>query len=122
MSDNMESAGILSILKLSSEERQLFIDYLCKVKPELNADLLDVLFQDKVLMVLDAFAGAKVKFPTREVVEKIVSYIKIYAYCKVRGFTNESYDLTAKVFNRRKTSISRIIDKVDKILNSEGSN
>ena len=119
MSSDMGSPGALSLLELNDDERAQFVDYLYKTKPELNPDLLEVIFGGKVLMVLDAFAGSTVKYPTREFLEKTISYVKIYTYCKTRGFTEEAYELAGKVFKRRKVSIVRIVDKVRQVLEED---
>lgn len=116
MSSNMDAPGALSVVSLSKDEKSLFIDYLMAEKPDLNSDLLEILFGDKFLMILDAFAGNSVKFPNRDYLEKIISYIKIYSYCKMHGFSNDSYDLAAKIFKRRRVSVVRIVDKVNQVL------
>ena len=117
MSSNECIPGVLSVLKLSDAERELFIDYLDNSKPFLHTDYLFAIFgSDHFLKFFDVFSGENIKVPAREDIIKIVSYIKIYSYCKSRNFSESSYEMAAKIYGKRRMSIKRIVEKVSKIL------
>lgn len=119
MYGDMEAPGALSVIQMNQRESDTFIDYMNKVKPNLNADLMGVLFGENLLKVFDVFAGQTLKYPDRKYLVKIIGYVRIYEYCKSRNFSDEAYSMAAKVFKRRKASISRIVKKVESVLNSE---
>ena len=105
--------GALSLVTMSTGEKELLLDYLDKTKPSLNVRYLNEVFPDSdFLMFFDVFSGKNIKVPSREEMEKIVSYIKIYNYCKQNGFTDLAYENAAKLFGRRVNSIQRVVERV----------
>ena len=120
MSSNECIPGVLSVVKLSDVERELFIDYLDNLKPSLHTDYLFAVFgSDYFLKFFDVFSGESVKVPAREDVIKIVCYIKIYSYCKSRNFSESSFEMAAKIYGKRKMSIKRIVEKRTKLQSLE---
>lgn len=112
--------GVLSVIHLNTEERELFIDYMDNSKPYLNTDyLFAVLGDEHLLKFFDVFSGINMKIPNRVEILKTINYIKIYAYCKGNHFTEDSFESAAKVFGKRKMSIKRIVEKVERVLNGE---
>lgn len=115
--DKKELPGVLAILSLSVHERETLIDYFQASRPQAYMDYIFALMGDKeFLKFYDAMAGRNVKVPSRETMVKVINYVKIYCYCKSRGFTPESYDKAAKIFSKRSSAVKKIIDKVDKLL------
>lgn len=109
--------GVLSIISLSVDERENFIDYMDETNASLGISYLFAILGDKYfLKFLDVMAGETIKVPSRESTVKIINYIKIYTYCKNRGFTEQAMEKAAKVYDRRLVSVQRIIAKVDSIL------
>jgi hypothetical protein len=116
----LQVPGVLSVVHMTQEEREFFIDYLDKTKPGLKTDYLFSVFGDnELLKFFDVFSGASIKVPPREEIKKLVNYIKIYAYCKSRGLTEESFERASKIFGRRTISIERVVMKVERILKDE---
>lgn len=107
-----KSVGVLSLVQLSKTERELFLDYIHGTKGTTDYEFLYSILGDKLLQFLDVFAGETIKVMPREEVIKDIRYIKIYCYLESRGFTEESIESASRVFNRRKNSIVRIIEKV----------
>lgn len=116
MDDKEKLPGILSIAELSDSERDNFIDYMDGARPGLNTEFISVLMGDQMLKFFDVLAGLSIKIPPREEIWKYVSYVKIYTYCKNRGFNDETYENAAKIFKKRKASIVRVIDKVKRTI------
>jgi len=113
----MEDKGILSLMNMEDDEWELFMDYLHSLKRTSQFDVLeDVFGRDKLLMLFDIFSNESIKIPKRSYIKKVIYKIKIYRYCEARGFSDESKRLAAKVFDRRKASVQRAIDKVRRVL------
>lgn len=112
--------GALSIVDMSAGEKELLLDYLEKTKPSLNVRYINEILPDSdFLIFFDVFSGKNIKVPSREEMEKLVSYIKIYNYCKQNGFTDLAYENAAKLFGRRVNSIQRVVERVKLHLESE---
>lgn len=117
LEDKEKKPGILSIVSMDKDERDVFLDYMDSVNPGLNASyLFAILGDDNLLKYFDVMSGTTIKVPTRDTILKVVNYIKIYNYCKSKGFTKESYEKAAKIYERRVMSIQRIIEKVERVL------
>lgn len=113
--------GALSLITMSAGEKELLLEYLDKTKPGLNVRYINEVFPDsEFLMFFDVFSGKSIKVPSREEMEKIVSYIKIYQYCKKNGFTDLAYENAAKLFGRRVNSVQRVVERVKLHLDYEG--
>ena len=114
---HMEDKGILSLMKMEEDEWELFLDYLYALKRTSQFDVLvDVFGREKLLMLFDIFSEESIKIPKRSYIKKVIYKIKIYRYCEARGFSDESKRLAAKIFDRRKASVQRAIDKVRRVL------
>lgn len=112
--------GALSLVEMSAGEKELLLDYLEKTKPSLNVRYINEIFPDSDFLVFfDVFSGKNIKVPSREEMEKLVSYIKIYNYCKQNEFTDLAYENAAKLFGRRVNSIQRVVERVKLHLESE---
>lgn len=112
--------GVLSIIELNMKEREVFLDYMNIMKPYMNADFLFATFGDRALLkFFDVFAGVNIKVPSREETKKIINYIKIYQYCKDRGFTEDGYEKASKIFGRRLMSVKRVVAKVERVLSGQ---
>lgn len=109
--------GVLSIINLSVDEREVFLDYMESTNPQMNASYIFALLGDeKFLKFFDVMSNTTIKVPTRDSVVKIINYIKIYNYCKKKNFTKEAYEKASKLYGRRVMSIQRICEKVERIL------
>lgn len=117
LNEKEKKPGILSLVTLDKEEREVFLDYMDVNNPSLFASYLFALLGDDMLRYLDVMSGTSIKVPSRDSVLKTINYIKIYSYCKSKGFTKESYEKAAKIYDRRVMSVQRIVDKVDRVLN-----
>ena len=115
----MENSGILSLVSLSEEEKEVFLQYLYSSKDTPNFDILYNFLGEDLLRFFDVFSGETVKVPRRDEVNKIIRYIKIYQYCKTRDFTEEAIESAAKIFGRRKNSIRRLIQKVERMVEED---
>lgn len=113
----MENQGILSLIQLSDDEKELFLDYMCALKDTEQYDILVNLFGKDLLKFMDVFSGQSIKIPTRKYINKVIKYIKIYKYCEARGFSDESYRKAGKIFDRRKSSVIRAVKKVERVIN-----
>lgn len=118
--DNLATFGSLSIVKLNEKENDDLVDLLC-ISKGIPADFLNVLLGSDWLKFMDVMEGCTVKIPSREETMKFISQVKIYNYCKCRGFSDDSIDRAHRIFNRRKVSVIRIIEKMDKILAEEAT-
>lgn len=116
----MENQGILSLIQLADDEIELFLDYMCALKDTEQYDILQNLFDEKLLQFMDVFSGESVKIPTRRYINKVIKYIKIYRYCEARDFSEESMRQASKIFDRRKSSVKRAIAKVERVLAKVG--
>lgn len=112
----MENPGILSLIQMNKDERDLFLDYMKSLKDTYYYDVLYTFFEDDFFEFLDLFAGESVRVPQRHYIMKVVKYVKIYCYCKERGFTEESYRKASKIWGKRKSSVKRAINKVERVL------
>lgn len=112
----METPGILSLIKITDDERELLLDYLHATKNTSQFDVLNNFFDKELLKFFDVFSGEVIKVPHRSSLLKIIKYIKIYDYCRKRNFTEESIETASRIFERRKNSIQRIINKVEREL------
>lgn len=109
--------GVLSIISMDKDEREVFLDYVDSTSPLLNASyLFAILGDENLLKYFDVMSGTTIKVPTRDSILKIVNYVKIYQYCKSKGFTKEAYEKAAKIFDRRVMSVQRIVEKVERVL------
>ena len=109
--------GALSIVSLTLNERETLLDYLDAQNPALNASFLFAILGEDFLKYLDVMAGETIKVPTRESILKMVSYVKVYAYCKNGEFSEATLEKASKIYGRRVASIQRVIAKVDRVLN-----
>jgi len=112
----MGEPGILSLIELDKEERELLIDYMTALKRTEVYEVLENMYGVDILKFMDVFAGESIKIPNRNYVYKVIKYIQIYKYCERRDFTEEAIENASKVFDRRKSSITRVIDKVERVL------
>lgn len=103
-------------MKMDEDEKELFLDYMKALKDTDYYDTFYTFFGDELFRFLDIFAGESVRVPKRGYISKVIKYVKIYRYCEARGFTEESFRKASKVFDKRKSSIVRAIDKVDRVL------
>lgn len=110
--------GILSVIKISSKEREVLLDYLNASKPTLMADyFFAVLGDEYFLKFFDVFSGKNIKVPSRDEILKLVQYSKIYSYLSLASFSEEAYERAASIFGKRVASLKRIVAKVDSVLN-----
>ena len=119
MSGDMEKVGILSMIKLSTPETDLLLRYMGISKSTEVFDVMNIYYGDDFLRFIDVFSGETIKVPTREEIYKICNYIKIYNYVANKGFTEESIEQAAKIFDRRRNSIKRILNKVNSVMAKE---
>lgn len=113
----MENKGILSLMNLDDDEWELFLDYLYSLKRTSQFDVLvDVFGRENLLKLFDVFSNETIKIPKRNYIKKVIYKIKIYRYCEARGFSDESKRLASKIYDRRKSSVQRAIDKVRRVL------
>lgn len=117
---DLEKAGSLRSIHLTDAEMDIFLEYLYNLKKTHNYDVLRNVFDEQFLMFLDMFSGETLKIPKREELIKIASYIRIYRYLEVRGFTEDSVSNASRLFGRRRNSIKRIVNKVDRVLERSG--
>lgn len=109
--------GVLSVINLSVDEREFFLDYMESVNPQMNASYIFALLGDeKFLKFFDVMSNTTIKVPSRDSILKIINYIKIYNYCKKKNFSKEGYEKAARIYGRRAMSIMRIVEKVERIL------
>lgn len=113
----MEDKGILSLINMEDDEWDMFLDYLYSLKRTSQYDLLhDIYGREGLLMLFDIFSNETIKIPKRSYIKKTIYKIKVYKYCEARDFSDESKRLAAKIFDMRKASVQRAIDKVRRVL------
>jgi hypothetical protein len=124
----MEKAGRLSLVDLTDDELACLLKYLSRAQ---NTHVWDFITQvvpkDCLLKLFDVFSGESVRFPQRDAVSKLVSYVQIYTF--IRGHLEEDVpsslvpqgviDRAARNFDRRSSSVRRIYDKVRLMLARE---
>lgn len=108
-----QSAGSLLIFNLNQEEVDILVDSLTVINPKLNADLIQLIFQDRFLMYLDAMAGQQVRYPKREYLSNLISSVKIYLYCKKRNNTESSVSSAAIIFKKKPQAVKDICTKIE---------
>ena len=116
MSILVEKVGKLSLIKMTIREKEVFMEAIAKEVGETTYDLLEYFLGDDFLKFVDTFSGQRFTIPTRDKVVKLVNYIKIYAYVERGGFSDEAYEKASVLFNKRKSSVSRIVGKVKKLM------
>ena len=107
----MPKSGILSLQQLSSVEKEELINYMVVTKGTQYLDFLEKVLGNDFLLFLDVFSGEVLKVPSREEVLKAVTTVKIYTYCRDRGFTEEAFEKASRVFDKRKVSVKRICER-----------
>lgn len=105
--------GTLAYLKLDDKEMDLVIDYLRGAYPQSYPELIYCMLGSKLMMYYDVFEGLTVRIPTRKVMVRVISYIRIYKYLKERNFTNEAYEKASKIYRKRVPALHRIVEKVE---------
>lgn len=116
----MENPGILSVVDLEDDEFKVFLDYLYALKDSEHYDVLYSMYgKEGLLKFLDVFSGDSVKVPKRSYLNKIIKKIKIYMYCLERDFSDESIRMASKIFDKRKSSVQRAIDKIERVLDKK---
>ena len=109
--------GELSLIEMSDEEVEDFLDYMEVTSGNSYLDLLyTIIGKDKLLLYMEVLENVTVKMPTKKVVYKIVSYIKMYNYLKKKGFTEEAYESASKLYKKRAMALKRIVVKVEEVL------
>lgn len=109
--------GSLSIIELTEQERNLLLDYLSVSTPLSYPDYIWSLLGDqRWLSFFDMLEGLTMKFPSRQALVKVINYIKIYAFLNSRNFTEEAYEIAAKLYKKRVPALKRIVNKVEKVL------
>lgn len=117
LDEKEKKPGVLSVLNLSRDEREIFLDYIESQNPQMNASyIFAILGDEEFLKFFDVMAGTSIKVPSRESLVKIINYVKIYTYCKSKDFSKESMERAAKIFDRRLMSVQRIVEKVERVL------
>lgn len=112
----MENPGILSLIQVDEDEEELFLDYMHCLKETEDYDILYDIFEDDFWQFLDVYAGESIRVPRRGYLNKVVKYVRIYKHCEARDFSDESIRVASKIFGRRKSSIRRAINKVERVL------
>ena len=116
----MENPGILSIVDIEEDEFEIFLDYLYALKDTEHFDAIYSMYgKEGLLKFLDVFSGDSVKVPKRTYLNKIIKKIKIYMYCLERDFSEESIRMASKLFDKRKSSVQRAIDKIERVLDKK---
>lgn len=110
---------LLSFRHLTKEQQDLFI----KLISDDNSSLYQVLFNviddtQKTIELIDILAGEKLIFPNRKKIYKLLEKIQIYTYIKHRDNTEKSYQLLAKIYNKRVSQIKAAVNRIDYLLNN----
>ena len=112
-----DKPGVLRTMKFSEEENDILLQYLEKTY---NTDVWTLIYnifdEDAFLMLLDLLSGKTIKVPKRVEIQKIGSYIKIYAYLQRSNFEEASYRNASKIFNKRVNALKRIVTKIDRVM------
>lgn len=91
------SPGALRRISLNDEEMYHLLEVFSSTFKTSTFDVLFNLFEDKFLFFLDLFEGETFTIPKRKDIERLISYSKIYAYIKSRGFSEESIIAASKI-------------------------
>lgn len=112
--------GVLSAISMKDEEFDSFIRYMEKVKPGFPYQIFfELMGAEQFFEMLDVFSNWRLNFPNKDSLIKGVGYVKVYEFCKARGFTEESKRRAAIVFNKKLVSIQRIVAHMRKELDHE---
>lgn len=107
--------GVLSVINVEDKDMDDMIRYFEKFIPGFPYKIFyELMGKDQFWEFLDTFSGWRLNFPKKQNILKGVSYVKIYNYCKARGFTDESKRRAAQVFRKRIVSIQRIVAYMQK--------
>lgn len=108
-----EIPGFLSLVELSDEGIQVLLDYLdSRFGSNVYSFVYAVIGKDQFLKFLDILSGVRFVVPRRDQVIKYIVMVKIYNYCCHRGFSEESYYMASKIFQKRVNTIKSICSKV----------
>jgi hypothetical protein len=115
-----ENAGSLKSVHLEDPERQVFLEYMSKIRKDQTFDILyNILDDPDMFMFCDCFAGQTIKVPSREELKKIVLYCRIYQFITARGGDEVAYQQASTHFDKRIHSLKRIVLKVDSVLHDK---
>ena len=116
--DKEYSVGkLLPFRHLTKEQQDLFI----KLISDDSSSLYQVLFNviddtQKTIELIDILSGEKLVFPNRKKIYKLLEKIQIYTYIKHRDNTEKSYQLLAKIYNKRVSQIKAAVNRIDYLL------
>lgn len=112
----MEKAGIMSLIKLSDKEADLFLEYLRKSGNTPVYDLIVYMNGDSYLKILDLLAGVSIKIPNRKNLYRDIEHIKIYSYVRDRGYNLSVLHSASKVYNKKMAFVRRSVEKMSKVI------
>lgn len=114
----MADIGSLVFSKdIKAEEVQFLVNIIAREPSNETIKILESIIDKPNIMleVLDLLAGYRIKFPDRNYIEKMVTYIRIHSYVKSRGYSEESYRSVAKQFDKRPLQCKKIVERFDKL-------
>lgn len=114
------NVGSLVIFKnLSKQQKELFIKLISDDYSSLVQVLFNIIEDDnKVLQIVDIFAGQKIQFPSRKKLYKLLEKIKIYTYVKSKDYSSDACQLLAKQYKKRVSQIRATASRVDYLLDN----
>lgn len=112
--------GVLSVIDFEEKDMDGIIRYFEKFVPGFPYKIFhELMGTDQFWEFMDVFSGWRLNFPRKNVLLKGITYVKIYNYCKARGFTDESKRRAAQVFRKRLVSVQRIVAYMQKEYENE---
>lgn len=113
-------AGLLAAEEVTTEELKSLTKLMVKDRGNEQMDFLFYILGEDLLLFLDTFSGETLRIPKREEVMRDIDHIKIYNYVKSNADRDDIESKAAIRFQRRKQSITRIVNRVERIMGGEG--
>lgn len=115
----MEIHGVFSVYNLSDDEKDLFAEYLQYVMNNPLIEFIKYLLGDDYLKFIDIMSGTTFKIPSAKALERDLESVRIYAYLKNNGFTEESIKNVSKMYGKTILTSRRSAYRVAKALGVE---
>lgn len=114
-----ELGCLLLFSKASKEDIDLLMDLITNERYSYLAILRDLVKDDAALIKLfDVMAGMRVPFPKRRKMYKTLERITMYNFCKSRNFSEDSYRIVSKQFNKRVPQVKAIVATMQKFIDN----
>ena len=115
----MEESGMLSLINLTKEENDLFLEFLRKSNKSPAYDFVYKLLGEDWLEFMDILSGTTFKVPNQRTLFRYAEYIKIYCYISKHGFSLEAVKNATRIYNKKMVFVKSAINRVSEVLEGE---